>query len=370
MPSKKITRREFLRNGSKIAGAGIIASAASDLAAKSLFADKPGGRVRIGQIGTAHPHADGKIETIRKLKNHFELVGVVEPDPARRKDAVKEDEFKGVRWMSEQELLSTRDLDAVAVETEVSRLVPTARRCVQAGLHIHLDKPPGRSLKAFKELLNQAQSKRLHIQLGYMFRYNPAFKFCFEAVRKGWLGEIFEVHGVISKTIGDDRRKRLAKEGTGSMYLLGCHLIDALVAVLGEPSKVTPYSRQTRSPADKLVDNQLAVFEYAKATATIRSALVEVDGFNRRQFVVCGDKGTVDIRPLEPPKLKLALEEPRPNYKEGYQQVKLPAMTGRYDKQLAEFARIVRGEKEPDFSHAHDIAVHESLLRACEMKVY
>jgi len=240
---------------------------------------------------------------------------------------------------------------------------------VQAGMHIHLDKPPGRSLKEFKHLLDEAQSKNLYIQLGYMFRHNPAFKFCFEAVRKGWLGEIFEVHGVISKKIGDDRRKRLAIKDIGSMYLLGCHLIDALVAVLGGPVKVTPYSRKTQSPKDELVDNQLAVFEYEKATATIRSALVEVEGFQRRQFVVCGDKGTVDICPLEPPKLKLALEDGRGGYKEGYQEVQLPPMPGRYDEQLAEFARIVRGQKEPDFSPTHDIAVHESLLRACEIDV-
>jgi predicted dehydrogenase len=85
------------------------------------------------------------------------------------------------------------------------------------------------------------------------------------------------------------------------MFNLGCHLIDVLVIVLGKPEKVTAYVRRTRPQQDNLADNQLAVFEYPKATATVRSSVMEVDGGKRRQFVVCGDKGTVDIKPLEPP---------------------------------------------------------------------
>jgi hypothetical protein len=41
------------------------------------------------------------------------------------------------------------------------------------------------------------------------------------------------------------------------------------------------------------------VFEYPKTTATIRTCSLEAEGYKRRQLVVCGDEGTVDIRPLE-----------------------------------------------------------------------
>jgi predicted dehydrogenase len=113
-----------------------------------------------------------------------------------------------------------------------------------------------------------------------------------------------------------------------------------------------------------LADNQLAVFEYPKATATIRSAVIEVEGSRRRQFVVCGDQGTVDIRPLEPPRLQLAVSGPRGGYKKGYQEVELPPMPGRYDDQLIEFARIIRGELESGYTPSHDLAVHEAVLLA------
>ena len=105
----------------------------------------------------------------------------------------------------------------------------------------------------------------------------------------------------MSKKANAFLRQELAKYPGGSMFELGCHLIDPLFHLLGIPSNVTAFNRQTEK--DGLLDNTFAVFEYPKATASIRSALVEVDGFRRRQFVVCGDKGTIRIMPLEPGKL-------------------------------------------------------------------
>jgi predicted dehydrogenase len=153
------------------------------------------------------------------------------------------------------------------------------------------------------------------------------------------------------------------------MFELGCHIIDSAVYVLGKPTKVTAHLRKTKAEQDNLADNCLAVLEYPKATATIRSALVEYDGFKRRQFVVCGDQGTVDIRPMEPPKMLLALSKARDGFKKGYQEVALTRSVGRYDGEFIDLAKIIRGEKQPDFSAAHDLAVHETILRASGMPV-
>jgi hypothetical protein len=54
-------------------------------------------------------------------------------------------------------------------------------------------------------------------------------------------------------------------------------------------------------------------------------------------------------------------------YKKGYQEVKMPPIPGRYDVQLIDFAKIIRGEKEADYSPPHDLAVQEALLRACDL---
>ena len=352
-----MNRRSFLRN------TGQYVMAMSFLSHSKIQAARLSQRIKIGQIGTTHAHASGKMATLRKLEDNFDVVGIVEPNPDQQNKLKNHSAYRGLKWLTEEQLLNTGGLQAVAVETSISELVPTGRRCVSAGKHIHLDKPAGLSLTKFRALLEEATRRKLTVQMGYMFRYNPAFQFCFEAVRKGWLGDVFEVDGIISKTIDAQQRRELAVY-PGSMFELGCHLIDAMVKLLGRPDTVTSLTRRTRPQQDNLADNQLAVFEYPKCTATIRSALIEVAGQKRRQFVVCGDGGTVEIRPLEPPRLLFTPAQAIEGYQKGDQEVKLASMPGRYDEQLIELARIIREEKESEYPPEHDLAVHEAVLKA------
>jgi predicted dehydrogenase len=292
----------------------------------------------------------------------------VESDLQRRKTAGARPTYRDLPWLTEEQLFNTPGLKAVAVETEVKDLLPVAERCVGAGVHVHLDKPAGESLPQFRRLLDAAASRRLTIQLGYMFRYNPGFEFCFRAAREGWLGKIFSVDAVIGKAVGADERAKLVPYRGGTMFELGCHVIDAVVNLMGRPDQVTPFARRTGKFPDALLDNQLATLEYVGAIVTVRSSLVEVNGGERRQFVVCGDGGTVDLRPLEPPALRLALAEARGGYKKGYQDVALAALP-RYAADFADLARVIRGEKKFAWSPAHDLAVQETVLRASGLPV-
>ena len=98
--------------------------------------------------------------------------------------------------------------------------------------------------------------------------------------------------------------------------------------------------------------------------ATIRVSQTDVEGGRHRQFVVCGTEGMLEIRPLEPPRLSLTLDRRRDRFVRGYQEVPLPKMTGRYDDQLRELARIARGETQSEYSPTHDLLVQELTLRA------
>src|SRR4029453_3972956 len=100
-------------------------------------------------------------------------------------------------------------------------------------------------------------------------------------------------------------RRKIAKYQGGAMFELGCHLIDAVVTLLGKPSRVVPHGRASGKGAETLLDNQLAVLEYPGALVTMRASVMEVEGNARRQFVVCGEAGTVDVRPLDPPAVLL-----------------------------------------------------------------
>lgn len=360
-----MNRREFI---TALEGTALAMAASPLLTARAQSASgKP--KIKIGQFGTGHAHASGKIATLRKFADTYELVGVVEPDAKKRAAAMKNSAYKDVRWITEEELLNTKGLQVVAVETEVKDLLSTAERCIAAGKHIHLDKPAGEKFSHFKRIVKDAERQKLIIQMGYMLRYNPGIQFCQHALQHGWLGRVFSIEAAMSKVMSPSSRATLFPYRGGAIFELACHVLDSAIHVLGRPQKVTAFNRSSSSLNDGFPDNQYAVLEYPHATAIIHSAIVEIDGGARREFVVCGEHGTVEIRPLEPAKVRMTLDRPQGEYKKGWQDVTVLKATGRYDGDFTDLAAVIRGEKEYGWSYEHDLIVQETLLRACGLPV-
>lgn len=316
------------------------------------------------------------MSAFRKLSDYFEVVGIAESDPALRNRCEHDPAYQGIKWMTEEELLQVEGLQAVAVEVSSAdnRIMEITGRCIEAGLHVHLDKPGGKSFSAFKKVLDEAGRRRLTVQLGYMYRTNPAIQFCQHAVRQGWLGQVFEIHAVMSSFHSLEYRKYLSQFRGGTMFIFAGHLIDLVVSLMGKPDRIVSFPRQTRTDVGlPMCDNGLIVLEYPHTTATIRTASLEVDGHSRRQLVVCGDEGTIDIRPLEtfhlrPPqpfRLQLTLAKPQGPYKQRTQEVSFPTPPGRYDAQLIEFAQIIHGEIKNPYPLEHELLVQQCLLEAC-----
>lgn len=345
-----------------------IISSMATFPAASALSKTPSGKpkIRIGQIGTRHAHASGKIKAIRGQSDAYELVGVVENDTSRRGRLSETNAYRGVNWMTEDELLAVEGLQAVAVETEVAQLVPTGLRCIEAGMHIHLDKPGGDSLPLFRELMEKAEASERIVQMGYMLRYNRAFQFMYRAVAEGWLGRIMEIDCMMGKLASADTRETIGRYPGGGMFELSGHVIDSVIHMLGKPHSVTPYSHRTQG--DRIADNQLAVLNFQSAIATVRINHRDPYGIPRRRFQIAGDKGAIEIQQLESGNLTLYLDEPRGPYEKGVQQLSL-GKDGRYDGEFLDLAKVLRGEKPFDWSFDHDLNAQEALLLAAGMPI-
>ena len=322
-------------------------------------------KIKYGQIGVGHAHAN-KIQVYRESAD-YEVIGVVEDDPALRRKAEASELYKGLPWLTTEQLLNVEGLRVVGVETEVNRLLETAELAIAAGKHVHLDKPAGQSLPRFKRILDEAARKHLAVQMGYMYRFNPAVMMMRDWLKKGWLGEPFEVHTVMSKRVDAATRRELAQFKGGAMFELGCHIIDLVIGALGAPERVVAFPRHSSPIEDALYDNMLAVFEYPNATATVRSSVNEVDGFARRHFVICGSEGTFHIQPLDRPNAQIALRVERPGHATSTHEQRFPPYK-RYVGDAAALAGIVRAERDPEFSYDHDLNVQRAVLEASAMK--
>jgi len=322
-------------------------------------------KIKIAQIGIAHNHGYEKMRTVLKYPDLFEVVGVCEPDPAWIRERGEFEAYKGLPFMSEEELLAIPGLDAVLIESEVWDLIPTAQRCIDRGLHVHIDKPAGENLAEFEKLLSDAKRQSLVVQLAYMYRYNNAVQYAHQLAASGALGEIFEIDAVMSTEHSREYREWLKHFKGGSMYIFGCHLIDLVIWFRGRPDKIVPYLGKTQYEGVDVYDNTLAVLDYKNGASTVRVSSVEVNGYGRRQFVVLGTKGSIEIKPFEQPTVVTYAKPEGGNvYSDRKSVVDLPPMGGRYDELILDFARCIRGEKENPFDYAHELLVHQATLVA------
>lgn len=363
----QITRRNICK--SLVGGAALLPrlSLAAEAPAETKKAP-----IKIGQIGVCHEHASGKLSTLKKWPDIFEIVGVVDD---RRTTAAKfagtdMKPYEGQKWMTEEELFNTPGLQAVAVETPNADLVPAALRCMERNLAMHMDKPGGEDLKLFGKLLDGCKKRNLPFQMGYMFRNNPAIQLCQKAVRENWLGDLFEIQADMSHHYGGETYQRyLSHFKGGIMFNLGCHHIDWIVSLLGRPEKVTPFLRSTPGAAAGAKNNCLAVLEYPHAFVSLTACDLVADGANQRGLKIIGSKGTIELRPLErsdgkPLQLRLRLLEGNAKYAAGSHVVDFATKDGRYDAQLLELARIIRGEMKNPYTYEHDLLTQEVLLAA------
>ena len=321
-------------------------------------------KIKIAQIGIGHNHGSEKMRAARSFPDVFEVVGVCEADPAWMKSRGSLDVYQGLPFMSEEELLDVPGLAAVLIETDVWNLIPTAQRCIDRDLHVHIDKPAGENLAAFEKLLSDAKRKNLVVQLAYMYRYNNAVRYARDLAASGALGEIFEIDAVMSTEHSRDFRDWLRHFRGGAMYIFGCHLIDLVIGFRGRPDAITPFLGKTRHEGVDVYDNTLAVLEYPNGPSTVRVSSVEVNGYGRRQFVVLGTKGSIEIKPFERPTVVTYAEGGGDIYCDCKRVIELPSMGGRYDELLLDFARCVRGERENPFGYEHELLIHKATLMA------
>lgn len=324
-------------------------------------------KIKIGQIGIGHNHGAAKAADVRRLPELFDFVGLVIPEHDKDYfDRRNLPEYKDIPVMTEEELFAIPDLDAVIIETAVPYLVPTAQRAIDRGLHIHLDKPAGEDIHEFEKLLSDAKEKGLAVQMGYMYRYNPGVLYALEKIEAGELGEIYYIDAQMSTGHPESFRKFLSQFTGGTMYIFGCHLIDLIVKIKGKPKKIVPFITNSQKDGLDFPDNSAAALIYDNGTCFVRTSSVEVNGWGRRQFAVCGSKGSIEIKPIESPmKVTEAYEDTAKAWGDVHSDVEPPKQEHRYINMLTDFAKMIRGEGENPYTYEHDLYVHKATLAAC-----
>ncbi len=323
-------------------------------------------KIRVGQIGIGHNHGAAKMEAFRKYPELFEIVGWCEEDEDWIRQRGGYGHYQGIPRMTREELLSS--CEAMLIETDVWRMMEAAEQCVSRGIHIHLDKPAGEDMDEYARILQTAQENNAVVQLGYMYRYNPAFLHILERVRSGELGRVLMVHAEMNTEHDPAFRKWLEHFRGGDMYIFGSHLIDLVLLLQGEPTDIHSFLTKTHIDGTDSYDATLAVLEYPLGPSTIRVTSNEANGYGRRQLVVVCEGGTFEIKPFENPTKMVFTPKGKHNaYAYHADEIAVPELTGRYDTMAEDFYRFVREGKENPYGYAYERALHRWILKACQI---
>jgi predicted dehydrogenase len=201
-----------------------------------------------------------------------------------------------------------------------------------------------------------------------MYRFNPKYLEVLDKIKNGDLGEIYAEEAHMDCKHNPETRQWLQAFPGGMMFFLGCHLVDLIYRIQGEPLEVIPMNCATGFDGVTADDYGMVCFRYPRGISFAKTCAYENGGYQRRQLVVCGSKGTVILQPLErfcPGGMYTGMRECYEANWHAPEGLSQSEPFGRYDAMMVNFHDLVVGKKENPFSYEHDYAVQEVLLQAC-----
>ena len=228
-------------------------------------------------------------------------------------------------------------------------------------------------MEPYRSIVETCREKGIPMQIGYMYRANPAVRFAWRAVREGWLGDVVFIEADMNHDYGKaGYADYISSFPGGILYNLGCHLVDMVAPLLdGLPVRVTADIGDAPGDPAGSRTRGAAFLQWPTADVLIRTSSHAPGGLPCRRLRIDGTNGTIDLCPIERfdgenLTLTMTLAKPAGGYAAGSHVVDFGVQTDRYAGQLREFAQIIRGEIPNDpAAYDRDLRVHQIHLMMC-----
>ena len=182
---------------------------------------------RIAQVGLGQW---GK-NLARNFDQLAELVWLCDIEGERRAQAAQW--YPSVKVTSSfDDVLADESVEAVVVATPVPTHYELARRALEAGKHVFVEKPPAMRGAEMEELCELAEEHDRVLMPGHLLLYHPGVQKLKEIVDSGELGEVLYVYG---------NRQNLGtfRTNENALWSLGVHDLSVLLHLIEEePSEV------------------------------------------------------------------------------------------------------------------------------------
>lgn len=188
-------------------------------------------------------------------------------------------------------LLTDVGIDCIVIATPNDTHFELARRTLEAGKHVVIDKPITLTAEDARTLVRAASQRKLLLAPFQNRRWDGDFRTVQALIASGRLGHIthFESHFDRFRPEVKQRWRENARTGGGLLYDLGPHLIDQVLVLFGAPDSVnaTIAAYREHAQAEDYVHLQLAYPD--KQVVLHASALTALE---TPRFVVHGTRGS------------------------------------------------------------------------------
>ena len=143
---------------------------------------------RIGVIGAGWWSTDHHMPSLKSY-DKVDFCAIAELKPQKLSKAANHFEIVGA-YQDYNEMISTEKLDGVIIAVQHSYHYQIARDALEAGLHVFVEKPMTLESKQAWDLVQLADSRKLHLMVGYTYHFSEHAQIARRLVQSGEIGEI------------------------------------------------------------------------------------------------------------------------------------------------------------------------------------
>ncbi|KEI98110.1 oxidoreductase [Clostridium botulinum A2B3 87] len=190
------------------------------------------------------------------------------------------------------EILEDENIELVIIATPNSIHYTLAKKALEKGKNVVLEKPFTVNTKEADELIKLAKNKNKLLTVHHNRRWDSDFRTVKKVIENNLLGEIVEYEAHFDRFrnyLKENSWKEKNHAGSGILYDLGSHLIDQAQCLFGLPKEIFADLRIQRENSN-IIDNFEVILNYDKLKVTLKAGmLVRKKG---PHFIVLGTKGS------------------------------------------------------------------------------
>ena len=223
-----------------------------------------------------------------------EIVAICDSDPDNLKFAGERYGIPEDKWVSDyHDLLDRKDIDIVTVAVPDQMHCQISCEFLKAGINVLCEKPLALTREDCEKIVRAERESGSKFMVGQICRFTPSFEKTKQIISSGEIGEVYFAESEYAHDYSSFLETWRADPDRHGVIGGGCHAVDLLRWLVGDPKEVFAYGMHKLLPMVTYDDATIAIMKFDEEVA----GKVFVSTGCKRDYtmrtVIYGTKGTI-----------------------------------------------------------------------------